>query len=157
MKSKGAVMENDQNLEKNKQKLATKIAELTVIKQDLLDIANHNAGASDIFEKILNFKVKWYHCLYDSDLRELKREYNSSFENYRRYLARLQRQIKLQEQSELDRAGATTKLSMLSVSGHLYAEGGKLLLAQKRNAFAFFVMFLNVLFATGVIYSIIFS
>ncbi len=99
--------------------------ELLQRKGEFLRVTRMATESSALALELSNFNVKWYHALYDKEIKQFEERLKSDFAVYSSTCKHFNDQVQIQEEG-LDSMDKTL-FSMLSVSGHMYAESMNML------------------------------
>ncbi len=117
--------------------------DLQKFRADMKFVIQNSRHSAEMFKAVQEFEVKWYHVFYDKDLKALYKEYMSGYDNFMALQKRLQYDIKIKAEPTLEHQ-QQIKFGMLSTSGHLYAETGRLLKMHHHRAIIKCLFALNI-------------
>ncbi len=117
--------------------------ELLQRKGELLRVTRIAKESSALALELFDFKVKWYHAFYDKEIKQFEQRIKKDFEIYASTFDHFSNQIQMQEEglSTIDK----TLLSMLSVSGHMYADCMRILKATRHRALILCAITINAI------------
>lgn len=106
-------------------------------------IANVSKESAVLFGEVDRFEVKWYHGIFDRNLKKLEEQYTIKYKHFCAVMCSFQ-DLSVKDPREL-KAADQIHYSMLSVAGHLYAEAGRILKIYRNRSHILLAIVLNVM------------
>ncbi len=100
---------------------------------DVKFVIKTSRHSAEIFRQVQDLEIKWYHAFYDKKLKQLQDDFTLGYEDFMAIQKRFQFDIKAKANPMLEHQ-QQIKFGMLTVSGHLYAETGRMLQICRQKA-----------------------
>lgn len=103
------------------------LGDLMILNSELLQVTKSNKKAADLFQKVSICRVNWYSFLYDKEIKQLEDSLEQALSEHTCLMEQLEAECKETAANPLKKQSVITRVAMLGVSGHLYAEAGRML------------------------------
>ena len=126
-------------------------------KADLLWCARLSRSSASLYKDVTTLKIQWFHWLYDKDIKVLEKQFAKDFQTHCMLTSQMHEKFRASKDNSIKSTSAQTNIAMLSVSGHLYAEAGRILKEHRHRSIIKFALAVNIFALSVLLVKLIFG